>query len=111
MVVNIPLCYLPNSKFQRVDLDTCKRTEFQVREVERIGNLPDFAFFTCDIDGEIFAPEFEGAFMAMWYTKDGAWHASQIKPDQTVVFNTGTDTARNLGPVPLTADSYVYRTY
>lgn len=81
MFVNIPFCCLPNSKFQRVDLSACKRTEVQVRQVEWISNLPEFGYFIMAFITPtpiVFTPECSGTVDVTWYSVDGVYNHTRI---------------------------------
>ena len=81
MQITIPFCYLPNSKVQVFDMDTCRRSLFQVQFLETISKQEDFAFFVTNDDcgaEYIIAPEFHCKVLVAWYTKDGAAHWADV---------------------------------
>lgn len=111
MFVNIPFCFLPNSKFQRVDLDTCKCTEAQVREVERIGNLPEFGYFVMAFttpEPVIFTPECSGPVEVTWYSVAGAYNRTRITAEGALLHTVHTFLDHQ---VPIDHPVYVCRTY
>jgi hypothetical protein len=111
MFVNIPFCHLPNSKFQQVDLETCYRTEQQIREVEKIGNDPDFAYFLMEFTEPtpvVFDPDCSGPLDTFWYSKDGVYNCTRIAIDGTAR-NEVCSFLNFL--VPLDHPTYLCRTY
>lgn len=76
-IISIPHCFLPNSKVQEIDMNTCLRSEFQINELKQISEREDFAYFvvTQDVGREcIIFPEFKGPYIIMWYSKEGTCH-------------------------------------
>jgi hypothetical protein len=81
MQITVPICYLPNSKAQVFDMDTCKRSAFQVNTLLQISQREDFAYFVVCLDGganSIMFPEFKGPALVIWYDKDGSMHSISL---------------------------------
>lgn len=85
MQITVPFCYLPNSKSQTFDMETCRRSEFQIQKLLEISQRPTFAYFVTQgfiggIEGKknLIYPEYPDPFLMSWYNRDGSSEAMKI---------------------------------
>ena len=106
--ITVPFCFLPNSKKQVFDMDTCKRSEFQIHYLYNVSRQSDFAYFVImhDVGRElIIAPEHKNSVNVMWYTKDG--HCYSVLLGRKVVLQS-FDKKLDDGDTPVPLDDIVY---
>jgi len=71
MIVKIPHDNI-NSGFQEFNLETCKRTKFQINRVKQISELSEFKQFVLtntDIGLIIVHPDYKSKFTCLYYDK------------------------------------------
>lgn len=80
MLIHIPF-NTDRTTFQTIDLDTTKRSKFQIDQLVDISNKSEFSHFVTLADGDkqwIIFPEFTGPANILWYDKDGYLHLTRI---------------------------------
>lgn len=105
LLISVPFCYLPNSKRQVFNIETMRRTKFQINQVAAIAAREDFAYFVTngsEASELIVPPEFGNPFCLLWYNKTGELNFVLIGRIRILrQFSTGDNP-----PVPL--DHVVY---
>lgn len=66
---SIPMCYLPNSKKQIFNPDSCLCSDFQVQQLWTVSQRDDFAYFVLLRKESIIDERSDGAVPVMWYDK------------------------------------------
>jgi len=112
--ITVPFCFLPNSKVQVFDMDTCKRSEWQVNELLKVSQREDFAYFVIVHDSGrrlIMAPEYKSQCNILWYDKNGCMRVATLAEDGFIGdFDDWRKICKNAKPKPLDHVAYQSRT-
>jgi hypothetical protein len=100
--ITVPYCYKANSKVQVFDMETCKRSLFQIEELKKISEREEFAYFVI-FAGNIVHPNYHSVFNMVWYKKDGTSVCFRIGRNKYIV-KPITDPIER----PIAIDSEVY---
>lgn len=104
--VSVPLCYLPNSKVQTFEVQTMRRSLYQIEYLLQVSQLPNFAYFVIfqhkgkDI---IVTDDSNKSFIVLWCDKAGGTHAASVGNKKAFLFPA----VKEGWPVQL--DSVIYR--
>ncbi len=93
MQITVPFCFLPNSRTQVFDMDTCKRSLFQVNTLSEISKREDFAYFVTMLDAGtdwLMHPDYKGPCTVTWYSKEGIAHSISLGVKRNLNYIVGS---------------------
>ena len=105
--MRVPLCRLTETKHQQFNLDTCKKTSFQINTIKEISDRENFDFFVINNKDEIMPPDYKGPVYVWWYTKDNNLNVIRIGSKKILIDEVRSEKINN--NLELTHEVYVCR--